>query len=110
MASIKKHLRIYPLDRADNPPAMEYIDFSGRYHNTVHANDFHFFEEINSLIQEEHDDAIDARARGRLALLGIEKGKSFSPDEQMRETLDEAARVGATIARSLSFASNYDMA
>ncbi len=108
VASMKEHLRIYPLDKADNPPEVEYINFSGKYHNTVHANDFHFFEEINSLIQQEHDDAIDAQAKGRLALLGIEKGKPFDPDVQRRKTLDEAAWVGATVARSLSFASEDD--
>jgi len=108
VASIKRHLRIYPLGRAQDPPEMEFINSSGRYHNTVHANDFHFYEEINSLIQVEHEDAIDPNMRGRLALLGIEKGKAFDPDERLRKTLDEAARVGAAIARVLSFASNDD--
>lgn len=109
VGSIKEHLRIYPLASSDNPPEMEYINFSGRYHNTVHSNDFHFFEEVNALIQEEHDDAIDAYARGRLALLGIVKGQPFDPDERMRGILEEAARVGATIARALSFASRDEM-
>ncbi len=70
---------------------------------------FYFFEEINVLIQEEHDDAIETDAKGRLALLGIEKGKEFKPDGERRKTLDEAARVGATIARSLTFASDDDL-
>ena len=109
IANFKDRLRIYALADVANPPEIEYTNFSGRYHNTVHSNDFSFFEELNALIQEEHDDAIDAYARGRLALLGIEKGKKFDPDEERRKTLDEAARVGATIARSLTFASDDDL-
>lgn len=106
--SFRKHLRIYPLSMKDKPPAMEFVDLSGKFHNTIHANDFNFFEEINSLIQSEHDDAISAEQRGRLALIGIEKGKSFDPNDSMSKSLNEAALVGAAIARSLSWASRDD--
>ncbi|GAB6905220.1 Signal peptide protein [Desulfosarcina cetonica] len=108
VASIKKQLRIYPLAQADSPPAMEFKNVSGKVHNTIHANDFHFFEELNSLIQEEHAQAIDPEVRGRLALLGIVKGQPFNPDPHMRKILEEAAWVGAAIARSVSFASRDD--
>ena len=73
---------------------MVFKNASGIFNNTVHANDFHFFEEINSLIQEEPISAISPEARGRLALLGIEKGKPFKPDQRMRAILNEAALVG----------------
>jgi len=105
VASFKKHLKIYPFSEAGNPPAMELKNVSGKTHNTIHANDMAFFHELDSLIQEEHDDAISPEARGRLAMLGIVKGRPFEPDDRMSNTLDEAARVGAVIARSLSFAS-----
>jgi hypothetical protein len=109
VASFKKLLRIYPLSRADNPPNMQFVNASGKFHNTIHANNYMFFEEINSLIQEEHEGAISPEARGRLALLGIVKGKAFEPGERLRHTLDEAAWVGAAIARSLTFASKIEM-
>ena len=109
VAAIKNKLRIYPLAKAKNPPAMEFINASGKVHNTIHANNYMFFEEVNKLIQEEHDKAISPEARGRLALLGIIKGQPFNPGERMRKTLDEAALVGAAIVRSLSFASRDDM-
>jgi len=104
VANIKKNTRIYPLAKANNPPKMEFKNVSGKVHSTIHANNFHFFEEINSLIQEEHKDAITAEDRGRLALLGIIKGQKFNPDKRKRNTLNEAALVGATIARSMTFA------
>lgn len=104
VANIKKNTHIYPLAKADNPPRMEFKNVSGKFHNTIHANNFHFFEELNSLIQEEHKDVITAEDRGRLALLGIIKGKKFNPDKHKRDTLNEAAAVGAAIARSMSYA------
>jgi hypothetical protein len=57
---------------------MEFINVSGKYHNTIHANNFQFFEEINTLVQEEHDDSISGETRGRLAQLGIIKGQPFA--------------------------------
>lgn len=109
VANLRKHLRIYPHSKADNPPEMEFINVSGKVHNTIHPNDFHFFEELDSLIQAEPADAISPEARGRLALLGIVKGQPFKPDARMHDILNEAAWVGAAIARSMSFASRDDM-
>ena len=103
--SIKEKLKIYPLSKAKKPPSIEFINGSGKVHNTIHSNDYLFFEEINSLIQVEHDHAIDPDSKGRLALIGIEKGVKFAPDKRLRNILNEAAVVGATISRSLTYAS-----
>ena len=108
--NFKQGLRIYPLAKADNPPTMEFINVSGKYHNTIHSNNFGFFEEINALIQEEHDDAISRETRGQLALLGIIKGQPFEPDQRLREILNEAALIGAAISRSVSFRSRDEVA
>ncbi|WP_272699575.1 DUF1254 domain-containing protein [Desulfovibrio sp. Fe33] len=104
VASLKKQLKVYPLSESANPPAMEFLEISGASHNTIHANNFKFFEEINEVIQEEPIDAISPEARGRLALLGIVKGQPFNPDDRMRKILNEGAQLGATIARSIIFA------
>ena len=45
--SIKENLRIYPLAQAKNPPETKFINASGVELNTVHANDFSYFEELN---------------------------------------------------------------
>ena len=110
VANIKKRLRIYPLVNAENPAPMEFKNLSDTFHNTIHANNFEFFEEINLLIQQEPKEAISSEARGRLALLGIVKGTPFKPDKRMRNILNEAAVVGAAIARSLAFASRDEIA
>jgi hypothetical protein len=51
--NFKKHLRIYPLAQAANPPQTKFVNVSGNAHNTIHANDYRFYEEINVLVQEE---------------------------------------------------------
>jgi len=106
--NIKNNLKIYPLSKASNPPVMEFKNVSGDSHNTIHPNNYEFYEELNKLIQDEHPDAINKDRRGRLALLGISKGKPFDIDEKKKQILNEAALTGAGIARSISFDSDDD--
>ena len=103
--SFRRDLHIYPLAEAGNPPAMEFKNASGVPHNTIHANNYLFYEELNTVVQEEHEDAINADRKGRLALLGIVKGHAFKPDDRMKSIMDEAAFTGAAIARTISWAS-----
>jgi hypothetical protein len=103
VAAIKQHLRIYPLAQAASPPVSKFINGSGIPHNTVHANNFHFFEEVNNIVQEEPAEALDPETLGLLASIGIEKGKPFAPDARMKAILVEAAAVGNATARALSF-------
>ncbi len=67
----KNTYRAYPLASAANPPTMSFIDISGKYMNTIHSNDYTFFEELNHVIQEEPLDAVDRENRGFLAAIGI---------------------------------------
>ena len=30
---------------------MKFINVSGKEFNTIHANDFHFYEEVNAIVQ-----------------------------------------------------------
>lgn len=75
----KKFTKVYPLANVKNPPAMKFINVSGKAFNTIHANDVTFFEELNHLVQEEPTDALDPETLGLLASIGIEKGKPFAP-------------------------------
>jgi len=47
---VKDGLRIYPLAKKDNPPAMEFVNASEVSFNTIHANDFTFYEHLNEVI------------------------------------------------------------
>jgi hypothetical protein len=99
----KATYRAYPLASAANPPAMEFIDISGKYITTIHSNDFTFFKEVSHVIQEEPLDSVDPEVRGLLAAIGIQKGKPFAPDTRMTRILTDAAAVGNATARSLIF-------
>ena len=101
--SIKENLRIYPLAQAKNPPETKFINASGIELNTVHANDFSYFEELNQIVQEEPSEALDPERLGLFASIGIEKGKPFTPDARMKKILTEAAAVGNATARAILF-------
>jgi len=100
-AANAKKAKIYPLARKDNPPAMEFINGSGRKFNTVHTNDYTFYEHLNEIIQYEPLDVIDPETRGLFASIGIEKGKSFAPDARMKKILVDAVAIANAAARSI---------
>jgi len=96
--------RVYPLAQADDPPAMTFLNMADKTQNTVHANDFSFYEEINALVQEEPADSLDPERAGQCAAIGIVHGQPFEPDERMRRILTQAAPLAAAIARALVYA------
>ena len=95
--------RIYPLAEADNPPETGFVDMAKSSFNGIHSNDFTYFEEVNTIVQEEPAEALDPERAGQLAAIGIVKGTPFAPDEHQREVLGEAARIGAGLARTLLY-------
>lgn len=101
--SVKDHARVYPLSDAENPPETEFVNTSGKQFNTVHANNFQFYEELNTVIQAEPGDAFDPEVVGLFASIGIKKGKPFAPDDRMKAILNEAVAVGNATARSMVF-------
>lgn len=103
-AFVKKGFRSFPLAQGANPPQQVYQNVSGKKFNTIHANTFKFFEEINAVIQYEPADAFDPEFVGLLASIGIKKGQPFNPDTRMKKLLTEAVAIGNATARSLSFA------
>jgi hypothetical protein len=98
---VKDNLKVYPLSEKDNPPAMEYTSGSGKAFNTIHANDFNVYGELDAVIQYEPYGFIDAERRGLFASIGIEKGKEFKPDARMKKILTDAAAIGNASARSI---------
>jgi len=98
-----KQTRIYPLSEAGSPRENTFVNIADVLQNTVHANDFSFFEEIDQIVQEEPTSALDPERAGVLASLGIAHGRPFEPDEHRRGLLDQAARIAAGISRSLVY-------
>ena len=99
--NVKDNLRIYPLAKKSNPPRMEFISGSGVVFNTVHANDYTFYEHLNEVIQKEPYDMLDPETRGLFASIGMEKGKPFAPDTRMKKILTDAVAIANATARSI---------
>jgi hypothetical protein len=96
-------IRVYPLGESADDADMTFVNTSGRFHNTIHANDIHFYEEVRAVIDEEPAAAFSPEILGLLAAIGIEKDKPFAPDARMRAILEEAAAVANATARAISF-------
>ena len=103
--NVKANAAMYPLSAAANPPKTKFVNFSGKQFNTVHANDFTFFEELNEVVQHEPDDYLESEVVGILATIGIKKGKPFAPDARMKAILTDAAAVANATSRAMTFAS-----
>ena len=103
VANIKDHFRVYPLSNSAAPPAMNFVNISGKDFNTMPATDATLFENIAQVVREEPLDATDPETRGMMASLGIRKDKPFAPDERMRRILADAAAVGNATGRVLIF-------
>ena len=103
---IKQTLKIYPYSpgafgtsiatllegevsahQATPPPPTKFIEGSGLSFNTLPASDFHFYEQLNALVQEEAGDAADPEIMGQLAAIdtvrqGVARpgdGQTFPP-------------------------------
>ena len=97
----KEELKIYPLSKAQNPPGMEHVNASKKVFNTIHANNYEFFKELDHVIQKEPVDFIDPELRGQAAAIGIIKGKKFNPDARMKQILTDSVAVGNATARAI---------
>jgi hypothetical protein len=101
---VKDKTGLYPLSAAAKPPAQKYVNISGKKFNTVHANDFKFYEELNEVVQYEPGNVFDPDTVGLFAGIGIKKGKPFAPDARMKAILADAVAVGNATARTIVFA------
>ena len=82
----RKFAKVYPLSEADNPPPMTFINTSGKVFNTIHANDFHFYEEVNDIVQYEPNEGLSPRgswaARGDRHREGQALSRPTTADEE----------------------------
>ena len=103
--ALMKRTKVYPLAKASKPPAMEYLDGSGKAINTVAPDTFTFCEMLAQLVNEEPAEIFTPLERFYMQSIGIVKGQPFNPAPKDKAILADAARVGAAMARANSFAS-----
>jgi len=98
----REGLKIYPLSKANNHKKMKFVNGSGKFFNTVHANNSEFYKELWHVLQKEPISFLDPELRGQAAAIGIQKGKPFAPDTRMKNILKDAVAVGNATARAIS--------
>ncbi|HEY7065172.1 MAG TPA: DUF1254 domain-containing protein [Chloroflexota bacterium] len=103
--SLMKQIKVYPLDKAASPPSMEFLNGSGKSIDTLFPDNFHFFELLALLVDEEPLESFGPFERWMMQAIGIEKGKLFAPAAATKALLEEAARLGGAMARSITYAS-----
>jgi hypothetical protein len=101
--ALMEQTKIYPLDKKNNPPKMEFPNGTGQPADMLFPRDYSYFEGLAEFINYETIDSEDWSMRGMLATLGIEKGKEFAPDAEMKKILTAGADVGMKMAQSLRF-------
>jgi hypothetical protein len=103
---VKEGAKLYPLHamtESGEPPETEWVNTSGQKFNTISANDFSFYGELNEVVQKEPVDFVDPDTVGLYAAIGIRKGQPFAPDERMKKILTDAVAVGNATARTIVF-------
>lgn len=110
---VKEQANVYPLHaitEAGEPPKAQFVNTSGQKFNTISANTFRFYEELNEVVQTEPADFVDPDTVGLFASIGIRKGQAFKPDARMTKLLTEAVAVGNATARTIVFANRDETA
>jgi len=102
--ALMKQIKIYPFAKASAQPPMQFLNGSNQTINTVFADTLRYFELLAMLVDEEPAELFDPSERWQMQALGIEKGKTFNPDEKTKALLSEAARIGGAIARANTYA------
>ena len=84
VANVKANAAIFPLSKAASPPETQVVNISGVKFNTISANDFGYYDELNAVVQNEPADWVDPDTVGLYASLiginayhqpGVEAGK-----------------------------------
>ena len=96
-------LKVYPFAQSNNPPSNTFKNLTDWQVNTIHANDFKFYEELDEVIQREPSEMFSPELLGMASAIGIQKGKPFNPSFAQKKLLTEAVAIGNATARSILF-------
>ena len=102
--AFKGGLKVYPYAERANPPANNFKNLTDWETNTIHANNFKFYEELDEVIQREPSELFSPELLGMASAIGIQKGKPFNPSPEQKALLTEAVAIGNATARSILFA------
>ena len=87
-----RHIKVYPLSQAAHPPETKWNDAINVVFDATIPYDERFFRSLNRVVQIEPWLERDKAMIDSLKSIGIEKGKSFAPDDAANQTLKSAAQ------------------
>jgi hypothetical protein len=87
-----KRVKLYPLSQADNAPPTRFVDAAGVVFDSTIPYDMRFFRALNDIVQDEPWLERDKAMIDILKTIGIERGKSFSPDAKTQDILNDAIK------------------
>jgi len=101
MEFFRKNCAVYPLKTG--PRKGTFTNVSGVPINTLVPEDATAFEWMHDIINYEPAEAFGKEKLGRLASIGIIKGKPFNPDARMKKIMEQAAKEGVAMSRVIAF-------
>jgi len=108
MEFFRKNCRVYPLKDASKKST--FTNVTGTPINTLVPEDATAFAWMHDIINYEPAEAFGKEKLGRLASIGIVKGKPFSPDARMQKIMEQAAKEGVAMSRVIAFESRQAIA
>jgi hypothetical protein len=102
-AETVKKLQVYPWSERSKPKATTYASFSGRNIDTLPPAGIEYWARLSTVVNNNPVHERDRFFMAMLKPLGIEKGKPFSPDARQRTILEDAARIGDAMGRTMLF-------
>ena len=101
MKFVRENCRVYPLETGAREN--KYKNVSGVDMNSLVPEDALAFTWMHEIINYEPADAFGKELLGKLATLGIVKGKDFNPDARMVNIMNQAALEGLAMSRVIAF-------
>ena len=108
MEFFRKNCAVYPLKTG--PRKGTFTNVTGVPINTLVPEDATAFAWMHDLINYEPAEAFGKEKLGRLASIGIVKGKPFNPDARMKKILEQAAKEGVAMSRVIALDSRQPAA
>ena len=102
-----RQLRIYPWSARENPKALKVVSISGKPIDTLPPDGIEYWTRLATFINNNPVHERDRFFMAMLKPLGIEKGKPFQPDARQRAILEDAARLGHAMARTILFEAEH---
>ncbi len=98
-----KKLQVYPWSERSNPKPITYTSFTGKAIDTLPPSGIEYWARLSAVINNNPVEDRDRFIMAMLKPLGIEKGKPFNPDTRQRAILEDAARIGDAMGRTMLF-------